>query len=79
MGSAPLQRLGIAAGILATSRNFGMVLGVGLSGAIFTSLLDETSAASSITFFTAVQTTFLVAAVIACIGLITVILNSDQE
>lgn len=79
MGSAPLQRLGIAAGILATSRNFGMVLGVGLSGAIFTSLLDETSAASSTTFFTAIQTTFLVAAVIACIGLITVISNSDQE
>ena len=35
MGSAPKNRQGIAAGILATARNFGMVLGVGIAGAIF--------------------------------------------
>src|SRR4030043_773181 len=39
MGSAPKSRQGIAAGILATSRNFGMVLGVGIAGAIFTTIL----------------------------------------
>lgn len=39
MGSAPRNRQGIAAGILATARNFGMVLGVGLSGAIFSTIL----------------------------------------
>jgi EmrB/QacA subfamily drug resistance transporter len=39
MGSAPSNRQGIAAGMLATSRNFGMVLGIGLAGAVFTTAL----------------------------------------
>jgi EmrB/QacA subfamily drug resistance transporter len=39
MGSAPRQRQGIAAGIMATSRSFGMVLGVALSAAILASIL----------------------------------------
>jgi len=64
MGSAPLQRLGIAAGILATSRNFGMVFGRRSVWSDIHLPFDENFAASSITFFTAVPTTFLVAAVI---------------
>ena len=36
MGSAPAHRQGIAAGMLATARNVGIVLGVGLSGAVLT-------------------------------------------
>ena len=39
MGSAPRNRQGIAAGVLATARNAGMVLGVGISGAVFTTIL----------------------------------------
>jgi len=39
MGSAPRHRQGIAAGVLATARSFGMVLGVGFSGAIYTTVL----------------------------------------
>ncbi len=39
MGAAPRQRQGIAAGMLATARNMGMVLGIGLSGAILTTYL----------------------------------------
>jgi EmrB/QacA subfamily drug resistance transporter len=39
MGSAPPDRQGTASGILATARNAGMVLGVGLAGAIFTTIL----------------------------------------
>jgi EmrB/QacA subfamily drug resistance transporter len=39
MGSAPRHRQGIAAGVLATARNVGMVLGVGLAGAVFTTVL----------------------------------------
>ncbi len=35
MGAAPRERQGIAAGVLATARNVGMVLGVGIAGAIF--------------------------------------------
>lgn len=39
MGSAPANRRGIAGGVLATARNCGMVLGVGVAGAIFTTIL----------------------------------------
>ncbi len=35
MGSAPQNRQGIAAGVLATARSVGMVMGVGIAGAIF--------------------------------------------
>lgn len=37
MGSVPKSKSGIASGMLATMRNIGMVLGVAISGAIFTS------------------------------------------
>jgi MFS family permease len=47
MGSAPKSRQGIAAGILATARNFGMVLGVGIAGAIYTTALAHASGGSS--------------------------------
>ena len=43
MGSAPANRQGIAAGMLATARNVGMVLGVGLSGAVLTTVLAQDS------------------------------------
>jgi predicted MFS family arabinose efflux permease len=39
MGAAPRNRQGIASGVLATARNVGMVLGVGLAGAVFTTVL----------------------------------------
>ena len=38
MGSAPRARQGIAAGILATARNVGQVLGIGMGGAILATL-----------------------------------------
>jgi len=41
MGDAPRNRQGIAAGVLALSRNVGMVLGIGLTGAIFTTILSR--------------------------------------
>ena len=41
MGAAPRHRQGIAAGVLATARNVGMVLGVGLAGAVFTTIIDR--------------------------------------
>ncbi len=41
MGAAPRNRQGIAAGVLALARNVGMVLGIGLSGAIFTTFLGH--------------------------------------
>nr|ASV46882.1 multidrug MFS transporter [uncultured bacterium] len=39
LGAAPRHRQGIASGVLATSRYVGMMLGVGLAGAIFTTVL----------------------------------------
>jgi len=37
MGAAPRHRQGIASGVLATARNLGMMLGVGVAGAIYVS------------------------------------------
>jgi MFS family permease len=41
MGAAPKNRQGIASGMMSTSRNVGMVLGVGLSGAVLTTALSD--------------------------------------
>lgn len=41
MGSAPRGSQGVAAGLLALARNTGMVLGVGLAGAVFTTALSH--------------------------------------
>ena len=72
LGSAPHKRRGIAAGILATSRSVGMVLGVGIAGAIFTTTLSHTSAEiGGNLFFLAIQTSFLVTSGIAIFGVIT--------
>ena len=40
MGSVPNSKRGVASGMLATMRNIGMVLGVAISGAIFSSSND---------------------------------------
>lgn len=66
MGSAPRKRQGIAAGLLATARSTGMVLGVGLAGAIFTTILASASGENTIYF--AISTSLLVAAALAAIG-----------
>lgn len=69
MGAAPLGRQGIAAGILAEARNVGMVLGVGLSGAIFTSILGTRAiAGSQEALVAAIDTSFLVVAGAAVLG-----------
>lgn len=67
LGSAPRQRQGIASGILATARNVGMVLGVGLAGAIFTSI---TAQGGDPALFTAVSTGLLVASGLAAAGVV---------
>ena len=65
MGSAPKHRQGIAAGVLATSRHIGMILGVGISGAIFTTLIRVHTQAA---FFSGIQISFLVASAASCVG-----------
>lgn len=69
MGAAPRERQGIAAGILATSRSTGMVLGVGLAGAIFTSILAQST--GNTLFFYAFRSSLIVTSLIAGLGAIT--------
>jgi EmrB/QacA subfamily drug resistance transporter len=63
MGAAPENRQGIAAGVLATARNVGMVLGIGFAGAIFTSAL-----ASGGAIIPAVRSGYLGVAAVAFLG-----------
>ncbi len=67
MGSAPHNQQGIASGILASGRNVGMMLGIGLSGAILTSHL---SSGSPIDLFPGIREGFIVAIGIAFLGVI---------
>jgi EmrB/QacA subfamily drug resistance transporter len=79
MGSAPKSRQGIAAGILATGRSFGMVLGAGISGAIFATVLAQESSSiispgspeQTTAFFTAIGASFLAVSLITVLGVIT--------
>jgi EmrB/QacA subfamily drug resistance transporter len=66
MGSAPPNRQGIAAGVLATARSTGMVLGVGLAGAIFTTVLASGQGEGNL--FNATRVSFMVAAGLAALG-----------
>jgi MFS family permease len=65
MGAAPRNRQGIASGVLASARNVGMVLGVGISGAVFTTILGR-GGAGALTH--GVRTSLFVAAAIAALG-----------
>ena len=76
MGSAPRNRQGIAAGVMATARNTGMVLGVGISGAILTTIMDE---AIPGTFFRAIQVGFLAAMVAALIGAAAAVIRKNEK
>jgi EmrB/QacA subfamily drug resistance transporter len=61
MGAAPRNRQGIASGVLALSRNVGMVLGVGLTGAVFTTMLARGQASDPVTLIHAVDAGLLFA------------------
>lgn len=67
MGAAPRSRQGIASGVLAAARNFGMVLGIGLAAAIFTTHLAQNTTEA---FYTGIDQGFLAAAGVAVLGAI---------
>lgn len=69
LGSAPRRRQGIASALMATARNIGMVLGVGISGAIFTTLLAH-SPDDPRSLYQAASVSFLVAAGFALAGVL---------
>ena len=69
LGAAPLHRRGIASGILATARSVGMVLGVGLAGAIFTTVQAQAQAMGKTgAAFEGIRAGFLVAVGVAALG-----------
>ena len=76
MGAAPRARQGIASGVQAVSRNFGMVLGIGLAGAIFTTHLAENTPAA---LFSGVDQGFLVASGVAVLGIVTSALKDESK
>ena len=65
MGAAPRTHQGVASGVQATARNFGMVLGIGLAGAIFTTQLAGNAADA---LFRGTSLGFLAGAVVALVG-----------
>jgi EmrB/QacA subfamily drug resistance transporter len=77
MGAAPRNRQGIAAGVLATARNVGMVLGVGLAGAILTTVITRGPAGDPASLFAAVRISFAVAAGVAFLGAIVAAARGD--
>lgn len=75
MGSAPKHRQGIAAGVLATARYVGMVLGVGIAGAIFTTALTRHSATA---LFEGIRASFLVASAGGFLGCLISALSRER-
>ena len=74
MGSAGRHQQGIAAATLATARNVGMVLGVGVAGAIFAAVsAGDGSGGGAALLIRAVDSGLLVAAGVAALGVLTAI------
>ncbi len=81
MGSVPKNRLGIAGGMLGMVRNLGMVTGIAISGAVFTSGLQSNQAAGLVyeaAFLGGFHDAFMVAAVICSVGIITSLMRGKR-
>src|SRR5659263_56621 len=78
MGSLPKEQLGIAAGIMGTMRNMGMVIGVAVSGAVFSNRFvfygnNESS------FLPAFKDAYIVSAIICGIAVIVSLVRSKSK
>jgi hypothetical protein len=72
MGSAPPGRQGIAAAVLATARSLGMVLGIGIAGAILTTMMARDPGANpDAGMYEALRLAFQIAAAITAVGVLT--------
>jgi MFS family permease len=67
MGAAPKTHQGIASGVQAAARNVGMVLGIGMAGAIFTTHLAQNTPQA---FYQGIAMGFLAAAGVAVVGIL---------
>jgi EmrB/QacA subfamily drug resistance transporter len=90
MGSVPGNRRGIASSMLATMRNMGMVLGVAISGALFSSrlgymksVLEASGMAGpelgTYSFIEALSFTFTVASVLAAAAVLTSLMRGSTK
>jgi EmrB/QacA subfamily drug resistance transporter len=68
MGDAPRNRQGIASGVLALARNVGMVLGIGLTGAIFTTILAHGNQGDSAVLVHAFDISLIFTSAVAILG-----------
>lgn len=75
MGAAPRERQGIASGVQGAARNFGMVLGIGLAGAIFTTHLAQNMADG---LYSGISVGFLAAAGVAVLGIVSSALKDEK-
>lgn len=74
LGSAPPQRRGVAGGVVATARTVGMVLGIAVAGALFTTFLGHDGGSvesGGAPFYTALRYTFWGMALFAAAGAVT--------
>jgi len=88
LGSVPLSRVGLAGGLNALMRNFGMTLGVAVATSMFTSRLQTLTGESELpelaqlpkdTFVAALHDIFLAAAVICVIGAIFSVMRGNAS
>jgi len=69
LGTVPAVRRGVASGVLGTARNVGMMLGIAMAGAVFSTLLSQAGGEpSGVSLIAAIRTAFLVAAGCTAVG-----------
>ncbi len=78
MGSLPKEQLGIAAGVMGTMRNMGMVIGVAVSGAIFSNRYVYYGNNES-SFLPAFRDAYIVSAFICCIAMLASLVRSTSR
>jgi EmrB/QacA subfamily drug resistance transporter len=78
MGSLPKEQLGIAAGIMGTMRNMGMVIGVAVSGAVFSNRYFFYGNNDS-SFLPAFHDTFVVSAIICGIAVVVSLVRTGSK
>jgi EmrB/QacA subfamily drug resistance transporter len=78
MGSLPMEQLGIAAGIMGTMRNMGMVIGVAVSGAVFSNRYVFYGNTKN-SFLPAFHDTFVVSAVICGIAVLVSLVRTRSK
>lgn len=79
MGAAPRGRQGIASGVLALARNVGMVLGIGLTGAVFTTVLAHGGNSEAALTVQAVDAGFAFASVMALLAAVASFARGDDR